>query len=160
MKMLSSRGAALITSLIILAVLALLGVSTMTATTTELQIANDMEAEARSFQAAEAGLTAAAHMVLDGVLSPDTDVGAIDFSSFTPNPLADMGSDLPVVTIPAAPVEDGGCARSPNASSADQILCSSFVLVSTHRSASAGKARAGASTMLMLGLSREETSPN
>jgi hypothetical protein len=72
-----------------------------------------------------------------------------------------MGTDLPVVTIPAAPVEDGGCARSPNASSADQIRCSSFVLVSTHsvgiRREGAG---AGASTMLMLGLSREETSPN
>jgi hypothetical protein len=73
---LSSRGGRpCITSLVILAVLALLGVSTMTATTTELQIANDMEAEARSFQAAEAGLTAAARMILDGVLSPDTDVG-------------------------------------------------------------------------------------
>jgi hypothetical protein len=99
------RGAALITSLVILAVLGApgLGVSTMTATTTELQIANDMEAEARSFQAAEAGLTAAARMILDGVLSPDTDVGEIDFSSFDPNPLADMGTDLPVVDHTGSP---------------------------------------------------------
>lgn len=160
------RGAALITSLIILAVLALLGVSTMTVTTTELQIATDMEAEARSFQAAEAGLTAAARLILDGVISPDTDAGVINFDALfegdeaANNPLADMGADLPVVEIPAAPTEDGGCARSPNASSADQITCSSFILVSTHTSASAGQARAGASTTLQLGLSREETRPN
>lgn len=150
------RGAALIISLVILSVLALLGISTMTATTTELQIATDMEAEARSFQAAEAGLTVAVRMILDGDLSPD-DVGTVNFAALDPNPLADMGTDTPVVTLPSAPVEDGGCVRSPDASSADQISCSSFILVSTHSAVAPDQARTGATTTLRVGLSREET---
>lgn len=155
----SSRqhGAVLVMSLIILTVLALLGVTTMMATTTELRIASDAETRNRSFQAAEAGITAAATVVIG---DPDTlafQGGSIilDFSTLASNPLADMGDDTPVVTALISGDPSGNCDRSESASSTDLIGCGAFDVRSTHTSSDFEHARNASTTTLRLGISRQ-----
>ena len=147
----------MIVSLIVLSVLALLGISTMTATTTELQIASDMEAEARSFQAAEAGVTAATTVVFGDadLLAFAGDSVVIDFAALNSNPLADMGTDTPVVKAMVSGDPNGKCERSESASSDDLIGCGAFEVVSRHAPSTAGQARNAAATTLRLGISRQ-----
>ena len=153
----NSHGIALIVSMIILGVLALLGVTTMSATNTELRIAANLEEASRSFHAAEAGIDAARVSVF-----PDSDHVAfagdtivIDFTSLNPNPLANLDSDTPTVT--AVPTGDprGQCERSNTASSADLIACGAFDLISEHAPATSAEERNAAATSLRLGISQE-----
>jgi len=153
----SCRGVALIVSLIILAILALLGISAITATTSELQVASDLEAEARSFQAAEAGITAASTLVFADAdtLAFQGNSAVLDFSSLASNPLADLGSDTPVVTAVISGDPSGRCERSEFASSDDIVGCGAFDVVSTHAPQDIRQARNAASTTLRLGISRQ-----
>jgi hypothetical protein len=143
--------------MIILGVLALLGVTTMSATNTELRIAANLEEASRSFHAAEAGINAARVSVFS-----DSDHVAfaggkilIDFSAHSPNPLADLGSDTP--TVVAVPSGDprGKCERSETASSDDLIACGAFDLISEHAPVTSAEARNAAATILRLGISRQ-----
>ncbi|MGB5832836.1 MAG: PilX N-terminal domain-containing pilus assembly protein [Thiohalocapsa sp.] len=152
-----SQGIALITSMIILGVLALLGVSTMRATNTELQIATNLEGSSRSFHAAEAGITAArtAVFVDSDRLGFRGNRMEIDFTAMTPNPLSDLGSDAPTVTAVVSGDPRGKCERMDSASSDDLIGCAAFDMVSTHAPATAMQARDAATTTLRLGVSRQ-----
>ncbi|MBK1631395.1 hypothetical protein CKO31_11710 [Thiohalocapsa halophila] len=159
------RGFALIASLIILAMLALLGAASMTATNTEIQISSSMEDSARSFHAAEAGVSAGAAAVFDdtGQLDFVGDSTQLDFSSASPDPLAhlhndtptDAHNDLPTVTAVVSGDPEGKCARSEWASSDDLIGCGAFDLVSAHSSGDADSARGHVTTTLRLGISRQ-----
>jgi len=151
------RGIALITSMIVLGILALLGISAITATNTELQTAENLEDSNRSFQAAEAGITAAT-IVVFGDPSQLAFVGnstTLDFSAMAANPLADLGDDTPTVTAIVSGDPTGKCERSEFASSDDLIGCGAFDVVSTHTPATPGQARNAATTSLRLGLSRQ-----
>ena len=150
-----SRGIALITSMIILGVLALLGVATMSATNTELQIAANLEQSSRSFHAAEAGINAARMPVF-----ANRGIGPIIFSSVTPNPLAGLDGDTPTVAVEASGDPMGQCERSETASSADVIACGAFDLRSEHAPASSDAARNAAATVLRLGISRQFIAQN
>jgi hypothetical protein len=151
--------------MIILAILALLGATSMTATNTELQISSNMENTARSFHAAEAGISAAANAVFAETtqLHFVGDAKELDFTSVTPNPLAHLQddtpttahNDLPTVTAVVSGDPAGKCARSEWASSDDLIGCGAFDLVSTHSAGGADAARGHVSTTLRLGVSRE-----
>jgi type II secretory pathway pseudopilin PulG len=152
-----NRGFALITSMIVLGVLAILGVSTMTATNTELQTAANLEDSNRSFQAAEAGITAAAIAVFSdpGALSFVGNSSTLDFSAMVPNPVGHLGTDTPTVTAIVSGDPTGKCERSEFASSDDLIGCGAFDVVSTHAPSTSGQARNAATTSLRLGLSRQ-----
>jgi len=152
-----TRGIALITTMIILGVLALLGVATMSATNTELQIAANLEEASRSFHASEAGINAARVSVFadsDHVAFAGGEI-VIDFSSRSPNPLADLGGDTPTVTAIPSGDPRGKCERSETASSDDLIACGAFDLVSEHAPPTSTEARNAASTTLRLGISRQ-----
>ncbi len=158
-------GFALIASLIILAMLALLGAASMTATNTEIQISASMEDVERSFQAAEAGISAAAMVVFSDTsqLAFVGDSKQIDFSSLSPDPLAHLHNDtptsahndLPRVAAILSGDPEGKCDRSEWASSDDLIACGAFDVVSNHASGTAGAARGNATTTLRLGISRQ-----
>ena len=153
----------MILSLIILSIIALLGVSTMRSTTTELRIAGDAEAQNRSFQAAEAGV-AAVKFFPSGEITFTTVAGAptdiVDFSTLDPNnPLSDMGQDAPVVTVTNG-AEDAKCSRVTQGSSDDLIGCATFFLRSTHTAAGVGTARNAATTALRVGASRQMIADN
>jgi type II secretory pathway pseudopilin PulG len=158
-------GFALITTLIVLALMSLLGVVSMNATKTELRMAANFEDESRSFQAAEAGLNAAAALALsDGkTLVFVGNSTQIDFEGLDPNPLAHLANgtptalhnDMPTVTVIISGDPEGKCARSATASSDDLIGCGAFDLVSTHASANTTSERLGASTTLRFGIARQ-----
>jgi Tfp pilus assembly protein PilX len=158
-------GFALITTLIVLALMSLLGVVSMNATKTELRMAANFEDESRSFQAAEAGLNAAALLALsDGTtLAFAGNSTQIDFTQLNPNPLAHLANDTPTATHNDMPTvtaiisgdPEGKCARSATASSDDLIGCGAFDLVSTHASANTTSERLGASTTLRFGIARQ-----
>jgi hypothetical protein len=158
-------GFALVASLLILTMLALLGVSSMRATNTELQMAASIEDSARSFQAAEAGLSAAAAIVFDdsAELSFTSGSREIDFALYTPNPLAHLSdntptnrhNDLPVVTARISGDPEGRCPRAVFASSADLLACGAYELVSTHAPATTDAPRGAATTTLRLGIARQ-----
>lgn len=160
-----SKGFALIASLIILAMLALLGVASMTATTTEVQISASIEDVARSFHAAEAGISAAQAAIFsdDSLLAFTSGTRQFDFSAMSPNPLANLAdntptaghNDLPTVTALISGDLEGKCERSEFASSDDLLGCGAFDVVSTHASANADTARGGVTTTLRLGISRQ-----
>ncbi|ESQ16965.1 MAG TPA: hypothetical protein DDY14_12505 [Chromatiaceae bacterium] len=156
------RGVALVISLIILFVLALLGVSTMSTTTMQLRIASDTEMQARSFQAAEAGVAAAMTLAFDdpGMLIFEDDSAVVNFAAMDPNPLSHMGQDIPAVTVVVSGDRVGSCERSERASSSDIIGCSAFDLVSTHASGGADVARNAATTTLRLGISQQIIAEN
>lgn len=159
------RGFALIANLIIMAMLALLGVASMTATVVEVQISANLEDGARSFQAAEAGVSAAEMLILSDTaqLAFSGTEKQIDFSSVSPNPLANLIdnnptsalNDVPVVTAVVSGDPEGKCARSEWASSDDLIGCGAFDIVSTHGPLSSDSARGGAHTTVRLGVARE-----
>jgi len=143
--------------MIILGVLALLGIATMSATNTELQIAANLEEASRSFHAAEAGINAARVSVFSDSDHVAFSGGKIvlDFSSHSPNPLADLGSDTPTVTAVSSGDPNGKCERSETASSDDLIACGAFDLISEHAPATSSEARNAAATVLRLGISRQ-----
>ncbi len=165
-----SRGFALVTSLIILAMLALLGAAAMTATNTELRVAGDSEDRARSFEAAEAGLNAALTIVATDLARLPLSGGSldIDFTSLgDQNPLqhllsdaAGAGSnnsdnDMPVVTATISGDPKGKCARSADASSDDLLGCSAFALTSTHHKGTEDDPRGHFSTTVQMGVTTQ-----
>ena len=159
------RGFALIASLVILAILALLGAASMTATHTEIRISSSMEDAARSFHASEAGVSAGAAAVFADTQELDFvgDSKQLDFTTASPNPLAHLRNDmptsahndLPTVTAAVSGDPEGNCARSEWASSDDLIDCAAFDLVSSHDSGSADSPRGYVCTRLRLGISRQ-----
>lgn len=147
--------------LIVLALLTLLGISTMRVSISELQVVGDTEDKARSFQAAEAGLTAATALLAD---APETLMfrggsAEVDFTALNPNPLAGMGGDTPTVTMIVSGERDGSCARTEFVSSADLLGCGAFDIVSTHEPDSQAL-RGGARTRLTTGITQQVIKQN
>ena len=65
------RGAALVVSLIILVAMTMLGITSMKSTSTELTMVGNLRESAITFQAAEAGLSAAEAIFLAGNTPPN-----------------------------------------------------------------------------------------
>jgi hypothetical protein len=155
-------GVALVLSLIVLAVLSVLGISAMRMSVGELQIAGDTENTNRSFQAAEAGITAGLDLIVNDPSNLSFTQGSnlIDFSAVSPNPVAHLGDDAPAVTIRISGDPDGTCARSEDASSADLVGCGAFELSSTHAADSATLLKDGATTVLRKGVTQQVIKQN
>lgn len=149
-------GAALLISLVLLAVLSILGISAMQMSIRELKLASDMEDRDRSFHAAEAGINAAVtYLRTDSLaLAFSGEQVSVNFKRMSPSPLANLGDDLPVVTIEVAGDRDGTCARTGLASSDDLVGCGAFELTSTHAPVSVS-VKGGATTTLAQGVSQE-----
>ncbi len=150
-------GVVLIISLIILAVLSILGISTMRMSISELQVAGDTEDANRAFQSAQAGLDAAL-----GILQNESNIlfftgsrYTINFSIRSPNPLEGMSTDTPTVEVLVSGDRDGVCARTASASSADILGCGAFEIVSTLTPDDPGSAKGGAETILREGVAQE-----
>jgi hypothetical protein len=175
-------GFALIASLIILVTLGLLGVASMTATNTEMQIASSTADVARSFHASEAGLNAAGMVMLEkttrsqflkllSTLKLRDDSIRLDFESLlpedTPHPLAHFDTDnptephndLPIVRAVVSGDVGGSCPRQIRASDPDVIACGDHELVSIHTAGSLDAPRGHATTTLRLGVSAERIAP-
>jgi Tfp pilus assembly protein PilX len=135
----SQAGSALFVSLIILALLAILGTSTMTGSITGLRIANNTSQVVESFQNAEAGVNATMSLVgttndpFNGSDSSDP------FSniSVSESPLYGIGD----VSVSTALVEEAGtCARSQQGWSNNQINCEYYRVDSVHSASGTGVA--------------------
>ena len=151
------RGFALIASLIILTILALLGAASMTASHTEIQISASVEDAARSFHAAEAGVSAARVALSQdsGQLDFVGNSMQLDLTSAAPDPLSHLHNDLPTVTAVVSGDLTRLCERIREATSRDKVGCRAFDLVSTHNAGNADAPRGHVCTTLRLGISRE-----
>ena len=157
-----NRGFALIASLIVLAMLALLGAASMTATNTEIRISSSMADAARSFHAAEAGLDAGHVLLRDDLerLTFTGDSNPLDFTLAPGNYFAHLAADevtrafddAPSVTALVSGDPKGECARSKTPYSRDLIGCGAFELASTHTSGGADQSRNRVETTLLLGV--------
>jgi Tfp pilus assembly protein PilX len=146
----------LLISLVLLAVLSILGISAMQMSIRELKLASDLEDRDRSFHAAEAGINAAVtYMRSDSlVLAFSGEQITANFNRMSRNPLAKLGDDLPTVEIQVAGDRDGTCTRTEDASSDDLVGCGAFEVVSTHAPES-DSVKGGARTTLAQGISQE-----
>ncbi|MCF7984641.1 MAG: pilus assembly PilX N-terminal domain-containing protein [Thiohalocapsa sp.] len=150
-------GAALIVSLVILAILSMLGISTMRRSINELTYAGDAADSYRSFQLAEAGTDAAIEWLQSesGQLLFSGSEKTLDFAAKDPNPLDGFGADTPEVTVALVGRRDTNCPRRRNGSSEDIVGCTSFEIDSVHAPATATAAKGAARTSLTEGISQQ-----
>lgn len=141
MKMPHSRqkGSSLFVALIMLALLMILGTSTINSSMLELRAAGNTKVIVDGFQRADAGVSATMDLA-DTASNPfnSTSVG---------DPFANIAAaDKPLKNVPHVAVSvalnqaAGTCARSASASSASQIACEYYEVTSQHAAAAGGNA--------------------
>jgi len=155
------HGSALFVSLLMLALLTILGTATVSGRMVELRIAGNTQRMMESFQQADSGLIAAVSLV-DDADSPlkgrDDDT---PFDSFAVDSDGDGAPDsysaaYPLTNIPDVVVAsrlirgDSACNRDANASSSNTIQCEFYDIRSTHTAP-----LTGATTTVHMGIRRQ-----
>lgn len=133
----NQRGSTLFVTLVVLALLMILGTSTITSSIVDVRIAGNTKETFASFQKADAGINAVVSLI-------GTANDPFDGTSHA-NPFVDFDADeSPIKDITGLTVSTtltqsaGACGRSEVATSASKVACEYYEIDSAHASATSG----------------------
>ncbi len=145
------NGSALFVSLIMLALLMILGASTLTTSMVDLKIASNTRQSMDSLQKADAGISGTVSLIgtaddpFDGTSNPNPFAGLAN----AVDPLQPIENEVAVFTTLVSP--EGPCARSTRGNSSGKVSCEYYQINSTHTALN----NAGVSATILQGIRRE-----